>query len=171
MNLLLDIEGTVIESLGNPRWMDSNIEQIQKAIKITKPETFTIFSFAWHEHSDIDGKLMNSFHEIFGMPFQVFPKNLLMPIFKKHFGIRDVMDFHDMCNSKEMGFMMLLKEIAENPGNVPIQFKPNRRKWGDRIDVFDFFLIDDRVSDNSNIEFKNNHVIVQGSTCTPTKLF
>lgn len=169
LNLLLDIEGTIIESLDDRRFMTANIERIQKTIRVLEPATITIFSFAWHTIEDVDWTLMKEFEEMFGMKINIFPKNDLMPIFKKHFRIADEMDFHDICNSKEIGFMMLLRECSEDFLNIPKMFKI--REWD--FDIFreeiSFLLIDDKAT-SSDITFKNSDIHVFGRTAHPEKL-
>lgn len=169
LNLFLDIEGTIIESLDDPRFMPENIERIQKTIKVLEPATITIFSFAWHVIEDVDWKLMKEFEEMFGMKLNIFPKNDLMPIFKKHFRIADEMDFHDVCNSKEIGFMMFLRECSEHFWSIPKIFKKKEFEVWNECDEISFMLIDDKAT-QSDMTFKGDGTRVIGVTCHPEKL-
>lgn len=170
LNLLLDIEGTIIESLDDPRFMVENIANIQRAIKELQPSTFTIFSFAWHDKNDIDLKLVEEFEKMFSIELNVLPKNDLVPIFKKHFRIADEMDFHDVCNSKEIGFMMFLRECSENFLAIPSFFKKKEFEIWNKFDEIEFMLIDDKATGMS-MTFERGDVRVVGSTCHPEKLF
>lgn len=140
-HLFLDLEKTWIESVDNQVFLNDNIEKIVKKFKTEEFDSVTIFSFAIHTLEDVESvrSVIEDISDRLGRIVRIQPKNELLPAFKKFFNIptMDLMDFHDFCNSKELGFQIFIKEsIKELIGK-------------DKLAVVgeEFVLIDDKVDD------------------------
>jgi hypothetical protein len=80
MNLFLDIEKTLIESMDDQTptvYFDSIVEFVRKYHK-----KVYIFSFAIYDHSDMPSHLMRFFQESFQVPITIVPKNDLKEIYR-----------------------------------------------------------------------------------------
>ena len=139
MNIFLDLEATIIESMDFPKRteMARNIFSFcGNQIKRNRETKIFIFSFAIHDEEDAK-KFLNSGvcidieNELifFGwnkLQFQtedIITKNSLMPSFKKKIRFLDSIDFHDLCNDKELAFQCFCRfdsRVGKNTSNVLI---------------------------------------------------
>lgn len=56
--LFLDIEGTIIDSLFNPEFLEENCKKIKKFIIDTKPDIVHLFTWGWKDITEIDAFLV-----------------------------------------------------------------------------------------------------------------
>jgi hypothetical protein len=149
-HLFLDLEKTWIESVDNQVFLNHNIEKIVKKFKSEQFDSVTIFSFAIHTLEDVESvrSVIEDISDRIGRFVRIQPKNELLPAFKKFFNIptMDLIDFHDFCNSKELGFQIFIKE------GIKEFSKDELTDIGE-----EFVLIDDMV-DNTILLFNGNRI-------------
>jgi len=114
--LFLDIEGTLIDDLNNPLFLDSNIDKIRRLIPLY--DEVSIFSFAIYDSTDKElykSTLNALFKELKITNVEFLYKNDLLPVFKEHFGNNlSLIDFNcDICISKELAFYLYSKTISD----------------------------------------------------------
>lgn len=126
--IFLDLEETVIQSIDNPILLHENISKIKSFI--SSEDKIILFSFALWERKDLTEHLSELIFSEFGS-FDVVWKMDLFPLFQKRFGIKDILDFMDFSNDKELCFQMfILEEILSGRCGECIFFD-------DRIRTFD----------------------------------
>ena len=136
MNLFLDIEGTLIESMDD-QTPTIYFEKIREFVK-SNCKTVWIFSYAIYNEEDMPENLLKFFQESFGVEIIIVPKMELYPIFQKRFGVISEMDFFDFSSNKQFGFQLFGMEVSSN----------EETKKFYKLDNEGILLIDDRVEDS-----------------------
>lgn len=72
MQLILDIENTIIESLDVPRFLDDNCKKIKAFIKRYDPMYVHLFTWGWKTHDDIDRGIYQMIIDV----LEIYSKNL-----------------------------------------------------------------------------------------------
>ena len=130
----------MIESVDNPKELHSQITAIKNFIQ--PQDKIVLFSFALWEPKDLSEIVSNIVLDHFGS-FEVVWKLDLLPLFKKKFGINDILDFMDFSNDKQTVFQLYIIEQCLNGSVGDCIF------FDDKIQTFDMKI------NNKVIQFKN----------------
>jgi hypothetical protein len=122
--LFLDLEGTIIKSVDDPRILFDNILRIKRFLENREFDKIKLFSFAIYNESDI--KLYHHCISIVEDLFKckitdddIVTKHSLLPFYKEHFNFTtlDEIDFLDLSTGKygkEIGFQIYCRHFLIN---------------------------------------------------------
>lgn len=155
--ILLDIEGTIIDDLWNRNWENENISAIKNWITSdhSDEKTFSIFTFGWLNHSDIDWALIHLIENKLELRCKdVFVKADVLNEclhFKAEFTPQDEIDANDALGkmlNKEFGAEKLFKYFGDLEVNfVDDTIQSKTIQFGSpmklRRDTLNFFIVAD----------------------------